>query len=36
MTTGYDADEFAAANLRIALNELFPEATYGSATEWEL
>ncbi len=30
MTTRFDANEFTATRLRIALNEIFPEATYGS------
>ena len=30
MTTRFDADEFPATDLRIALNEIFPEATYGA------
>ncbi len=26
----FDPDEFTATNMRIALNEYFPEATYGA------
>ena len=31
MTTKFDANEFTATRLRIAFNELYPEATYGAA-----
>ncbi len=31
MTTKFDSDEFTATKLRIAFNELYPEATYGAA-----
>ncbi len=30
MTNTFDPDEFTATNMRIALNENFPEATYGA------
>ncbi len=30
MTNRPDPDEFTATNKRIALNEIFPEATYGA------
>ncbi len=30
MTTRFDPDKFTATDLRIALNEVFPEATYGA------
>ena len=30
MTTKFDTNEFTAARLRIALNEIYPEATYGA------
>ena len=30
MTTRFDSDEFTATRLRIALNEIYPEATYGA------
>ncbi len=30
MTNTFDSDEFTATDLRIALNEFFPEATYGA------
>ncbi len=30
MTTRFDPDEFTATELRIVLNEVFPEATYGA------
>ena len=30
MTNRFDPHEFTAADLRIALNEIFPEATYGA------
>ncbi len=30
MITRFDADEFTATDMRIALNEVFPEATYGA------
>ncbi len=30
MTNTFDANEFTATDLRIALNEIFPEATYGA------
>ncbi len=30
MTNAFDANEFTATDLRIALNEVFPEATYGA------
>lgn len=30
MTNKFDPDEFTATNMRIALNENFPEATYGA------
>ena len=30
MTNRFDANEFTATDLRIALNEVFPEATYGA------
>ncbi len=30
MTNTFDANEFTATDLRIALNENFPEATYGA------
>ncbi len=30
MTNTPDADEFTATDMRIALNEIFPEATYGA------
>ena len=30
MTTRFDPDEFTATDMRIALNEVFPEATYGA------
>ena len=30
MTTRFDPDEFTATRLRIALNEIYPEATYGA------
>ena len=30
MTNRFDANEFTATDLRIALNEIFPEATYGA------
>ena len=30
MTNRFDPDEFTATNLRIDLNEVFPEATYGA------
>ncbi len=30
MMNRFDADDFTATDLRIALNEIFPEATYGA------
>ncbi len=30
MTNKFDANEFTATDMRIALNEVFPEATYGA------
>ncbi len=30
MRNTFDPDEFTATNMRIALNENFPEATYGA------
>ena len=30
MTNTFDANEFTATDMRIALNENFPEATYGA------
>ncbi len=30
MTNTFDSDEFTATDLRIALNEIYPEATYGA------
>ena len=30
MTNKFDANEFIATDLRIALNEIYPEATYGA------
>ena len=30
MTNIFDPDEFTATDMRIALNETFPEATYGA------
>ena len=30
MTNTFDANEFTATDLRIALNEIYPEATYGA------
>ena len=30
MTNTIDPDEFTATDMRIALNEIFPEATYGA------
>ena len=30
MTNKVDANEFTATDLRIALNEIFPESTYGA------
>ncbi len=30
MTNRFDPHEFTATDLRIALNEIFPEATYGA------
>ncbi len=30
MTNNFDPDEFTATDLRIALNEIYPEATYGA------
>ena len=30
MTNTFDPDEFTATNMRIALNEVFSEATYGA------
>ncbi len=30
MTKEFDPDEFNATSMRIALNEIFPEATYGA------
>ena len=30
MTNRLDANEFTATDLRIALNEIYPEATYGA------
>ena len=30
MANKYDSSEFTATDMRIALNEIFPEATYGA------
>ena len=30
MTNRLDLDEFTATDMRIALNEIYPEATYGA------
>ena len=30
MTNRFDPDLFSATDMRIALNEIFPEATYGA------
>ena len=30
MTNRLDPDEFTATDMRIALNEIYPEATYGA------
>ncbi len=30
MVSKFDSDEFTATRLRIALNEIYPEATYGA------
>ncbi len=30
MTNKFDPDEFSATDLTIALNEIYPEATYGA------
>ena len=30
MTSHFDADDFTANDMRIALNEIFPESTYGA------
>jgi hypothetical protein len=30
MTNQYDSNEFAATNMRIALDEFFPESNYGA------
>ena len=30
MTDQFDADDFTANDMRIALNEIFPESTYGA------
>ncbi len=30
MANQFDADDFAANDMRIALNEIFPESTYGA------
>ena len=30
MTSKFDPDEFTATNMRVALNEVYPEASYGA------